>query len=205
MRFANQSAFDDPDHKLAALGYSFHPQTTIYLDPHGREQALTQSGGMMNPARQELRAGTALYKYSDQTQSPDTYLSSGWWLARAQLDHVIAYAEREGVPEGYAVRLLCCVPPEWGSRLDLVVGVRLSADLLAFRGLAKSAVGRDARGRTAIRAQNENPNLRLPQLYVPGLREVRTNKQTERHRYWFQEVGRWPVRNPYTWIYRGTT
>jgi hypothetical protein len=205
MAFANQSAFDDSEHKLLALGYSFHPKTTIYLDPSGREQALTQSGGMINPARHELRAGTTLYKYSDQTQSPDTYLSSGWWFARAQLDHIIAYAERERVPEGYAVRLLGCVPPEWGSLLNLVVSVRLSTDLLAFRGLAKSAVGRDARGRTAIEAQNKNPNLRLPQLYVPGLRDARSNQQTGRHRQWFQEVGRWPVSNAYTWIYRGTT
>lgn len=205
MPFANQSAFDDPDHKLLALGYSFAPTTTIYLDPQGREQALTQSGGMINPVRHQLRAEDRLYKYSDQTQSADTYLSSGWWFGRAQLDQIIAYAAREEVPEGYAVRLLGCVPPEWGSRLDVVISVRLNTDLLAFRGLAKSAVGRDARGRTVIEAQNRNPNLRLPQLYVPGLRDARSNKQTGRHRQWFQDVQRWPVRNPYTWIYRGTT
>jgi hypothetical protein len=204
MPFANQNAFDDPGHKVIAQGYSFHPKTTIWLDPNGREQALTQSGGMINPERCELRAGTTLYKYTDQAQSADIYLSSGWWFARRQLDHIIAFAQQEGVPEGYAVRLLGCVPPEWGSLLDLVVGVSLSTDLLAFRGLAKSAVGRDAHGRTAIEAQNENPNLRLPQLYVPGLRDARTNRPTGRHMQWFQDVKRWPVRNPYTWIYRGT-
>lgn len=78
MSFVNRSAFEDPDHRLAALGYSFNSTTTIYVDPQDREQALTQSGGMTELGRHEMRAGTKLYKYSDQTQQPDTHLSSGW-------------------------------------------------------------------------------------------------------------------------------
>lgn len=45
-------------------------------------------------------------------QPADGYLSSGWWFARAELDRVVVFARQNEVPEGYAVRLLGCVPPE---------------------------------------------------------------------------------------------
>lgn len=101
-------------------------------------------------------------------------------------------------------RLVGCVPPEWGSNLDLVVRVRLRADLLAFRGLANSAVGTDAQGRTAIEARNDIASWRLPQLFIPGLRDPRTGAPTGRHGQWFQHDGSWPVRNSFSWIYRAT-
>jgi hypothetical protein len=204
MQLANKSAFEDPKERLLALGYNLKPTTTVYLDPSGREQMLVQSGGMISPVRHELRAGTSLYKYTDARQPPDAYLSSGWWFERPELDRVIAFAERNKIPEGYAVRLLGCVPPEWGSNLDLVVRVRLTCDLLAFRGLANSALGKDAKGSTFIEVRNDIAVWRLPQLYVPGLRDPHSGKPTGNHLRWFQREGVWPVRSNYSWIYRAT-
>ena len=189
---------------LLALGYSVKPRTTIYLDPQGHEQLLIQNGGMMAPLRHELHAGTSLYKYTDAHTQPEVYLSSGWWLERRELDRVIAFAEHRRCPEGYAMRLLGCVPPEWGSNLDLVVRVRLTCDLLALRGLANSALGKDAKGSTVIEARNDLAAWRLPQLYVPGLRDHQSGRPTGHHLRWFQREGSWQVGNSYSWIYRVT-
>lgn len=202
MLLVNRSAFEDPAERLLALGYSLKPTTMVYLDPTGRERMLVQSGGMISPARHELRAGTALFKYADARRSPDDILSSGWWFERAELDRVVAFAGQNKVPEGYAVRLLGCVPPEWGSNLDLMVRVRLRCGLLAFRGLANSALGKDAQGSTFIEARNDIAAWRLPQLYVPGLRDPRSGAPTGNHARWLQREGSWPVHNSYSWIYR---
>ena len=96
------------------------------------------------------------------------------------------------------------MPPEWGSNLDLVVRVRLTCDLLAFRGLANSALGKDAKGSTFIEARNDIAAWRLPQLYVPGLRDPHSGKPTGNHLRWLQREGSWPVRSNYSWIYRAT-
>ena len=75
------------------------------------------------------------------------------------------------------MRLLCCVPPEWGSALNFIVAVRTARQLLAWRGLANSATGAfvpppgtpaAAAGTTRITARNDIAALRVPQLFIPG-------------------------------------
>lgn len=202
MNPANAAAFRDPDYRLLAQGHSFNPKTMIWLDPHGHQRLLSQSGGILSPSRYELVTGTSLYKFTDSRQPADSFLSSGWWFERRELDHILNFAKQNNYPEGYAVRLLACVPPEWGSNLDLVVSTRMACDLLAYRGLAKSAVGRDGRSRTEIEARNDLASWRLNQLFVPGLREARTDKPTNNHRQWFVSISTFAVSNAFTWIYR---
>lgn len=204
MTFENQAAYDNPAERLQALGMD--ARQGVFLDPKGKQQLLIQNGGMIAPQRRELRRSLQIFKYTDARQPPDTYLSSGWWFERAALDRILAFAKAKNYPEGYAVRLLGCVPPEWGSNLDLVIRARLNVDLVAFHGLANSALGqaRDGLGNTPIVARNEIESWRLPQLYIPGLRDTRTGRSNGRHHSWFQEEARYPVTNAFTWIHRAS-
>lgn len=186
------------------MGCNFDPKTTIYLDPTGQRQLLQKTGGIKNPIRRELREETVLYKYTDKSFASDSYLSSGWWISRKELDQVIQFSYLNKVPEGYAVRLLCCVPPEWGNNLDRVVSVRLLRDLLAYEGLANSAIAQEEVSRTEIIARNDISAWRLPQLYIPGLRDAVTNTQTGAHEVWFTIQNTWDIKNSFTWIYHGT-
>lgn len=202
MTAANRNDFFNADHRMLAEGYDLSGESDIWVDPGGTERVPVTNGGMINPSPHTIPSGTNLFRYGTADAPDSVNLTSGWWLERRELDTIIGAAQHHQTSEGMVVRLLCCVPPEWGSQLDVVIGVRTNRELLAFRGLANSASAkaRDGGPPTVIPARNEISSQRVHQLYIPGLRDPRTNQPTGRHEAFLTLQGKWPVSGR-NWIY----
>ncbi len=132
-------------------------------------------------------------------------MQGGWWLARKELDQLIRYAQINQHSLGYAVRLLCCVPPEWGSALNLLVTVEATGHLLAWQGLANSAsapfrlkpaMSGAAAGVTSIKAPNDVAALRVSQIFIPGTRPEGATRAM------FRFVGQWQTEGAIDWLSR---
>src|SRR5947208_2542684 len=135
--------FAYPTSLLAAMGHSTRPEEQIWLDPSGRTSLAPRTGGMIQPVRYDIKEGSVLYRFGSQLGTPAQTMSGGWWIERRELDQLIRFGELNERTLGYAVRLLCCVPPEWGAALNLLVAVRTRGPLAAWRGLANSARASD--------------------------------------------------------------
>ncbi|WP_270935510.1 hypothetical protein [Falsiroseomonas oryzae] len=200
----NQQDFADPISRRLARGESLGESSQIWLDPWGRSTVPIVNGGMVDPEPYEIAAGTTLYRFASAGDGVEGALRGGWWLERRQLDHLIRYSQVNGRTLGYAVRLLCCVPPEWGSALNFLVAVKAAGTLMAWRGLANSAVGvfsppagmpAAAAGTTRITARNDVAALRVPQLFIPGTR--RPGAASALFRY----EGQWQTEGARDWVF----
>jgi len=210
MAALNEADFADPASLLAAMGHSTRPEDRIWLDPSGRTSLAPRTGGMIGPVRCEVKDGSVIYRFGSQFGTPEQTMTGGWWIERRELDQLIRFAEVNERTLGYAVRLLCCVPPEWGAALNLLVSVRTRGPLAAWRGLANSASASDRmaragsrpaapRGgftRTDIDARNDIAAWRLHQLYIPG-----TRREGAADRF-FSLVGQWQTEGAPDWLYR---
>lgn len=202
MAAANRADYLDSDHRRLAEGHDLSGRSDIWLDPYGDETLPVTNGGMIGPSQHTIREDTNLFRYGT-SDAPDTVnLTSGWWLERRELDTILGAARYHQTSEGIVVRIMCCVPPEWGSKLDVVIAVRTRTELLAYRGLANSASARNKDGGppTVIQARNETSDMRLHQLYIPGLRDPRSNTPTGRHDAFLSLIGKWPVEGR-NWIH----
>lgn len=178
MTAINADAFADPVSRRLAAGEQVG-SATIWLDPRGDEQLTVINGGVIDPQPHPLAAGTRLYRFGSHARGVEHVLRGGWWLERAQLDHLINWARQHDRTLGYAARQLCCLPPEWGNDLNFLIAVETRGLIMAWRGLAASAVGVDrstrlpgfARQPTVTTARNDIAALRVPQLFIPGTRE----------------------------------
>ena len=121
MAALNEADFADPTSLLAAMGHSTRPEEQIWLDPSGRTSLAPRTGGMIQPVRYDIKEGSVLYRFGSQLGTPAQTMSGGWWIERRELDQLIRFGEINDRTLGYAVRLLCCVPPEWGTALNLLV------------------------------------------------------------------------------------
>jgi hypothetical protein len=131
-------------------------------------------------------------------------MRGGWWIERRELDHLIRYSQVNDKTLGYAVRLLCCVPPEWGSALNFIVSVKAAGIIAAWRGLANSAAAtfvpgpgmpNAAAGTTRITARNDIAALRVPQLFIPGTRQEGAAGAM------FRFEGQWQIEGATDWIH----
>jgi hypothetical protein len=203
-RAINEEDFANPISRRLAMGESLGEKDQLWLDPLGREKLARATGGILNPARYEIAKGTRIYRFASVTDGPERTMSGGWWVARPELDHMINFASREGKTLGYVVRLLCCVPPEWGSALNFIVAVRTTGLVAAWRGLANTAAAefklepgmpRAAAGTTLIFAQNRSSDTRVNQLYIPGTRREGATRAM------FSYEGQWQTEGAPDWIY----
>lgn len=199
----NEQDFADPISRSIAIGET-PGLAQIWLDPYGHERRTVATGGIVDPHRHEISPGTALYRFASYTDGVEGAMRGGWWLERKQLEHLIRYSEVNGKTLGYAVRLLCCVPPEWGVELNFLIKVSAYRLLAAWRGLANTAVASSGpaavsphiRPRpTVITAHNENSELRVPQLFIPGTR------RDGAARAMFTFGGQWQTAGPADWIF----
>jgi hypothetical protein len=192
----NERDFTDPRSRQLALGMAIDPAARIWLTPRGDETMAPQNGGMIRPMRHDLPPNTSIYRFADSRYGVEGALSGGWWMERRELDRLIRFSELNDKPISFAVRLLCCVPPEWGSRLDSLVCARTRGWLAAYRGLANSAWARDAISRTEIPARNDVAEWRLHQIFIPGLR----GPGAYRRLLIFQQ--QWDTSKGVSWIFR---
>ena len=139
-------------------------------DPHGHVLAYAQTGGMLAPARHEIAVGTKLFRFGNQNAGAVRVATGGWWIDRPAFDQLFRFAQAWDLSIGMAMRMLCLVPPEW-SDATLLVRARVSAPLLAWRGLAMSVVtpAKGGGAPVAMPQQNDIAARRLHQLFIPGL------------------------------------
>lgn len=169
--FANRASFEDARSRKLAIGTDLSPARAI-VDARGNVMAYTRTGGMLDPERYVLKAGTTVYRFG-ASRSPRDIAKGSWWIEQREFQLLVNFAISHDIYVGLAMRVLCLVPPEWSDATVLVRG-RVVQGLLAWRGLANSVVTPMKGGKGVVRLphQNEISARRLHQLYIPGLADV---------------------------------
>lgn len=169
MNFANQVAFDDRASRQLAMGVNLSPAKAL-TDAHGNVLFNTQTGGMMAPQRHEIMPASTLYRFASGSGDARGAMAGAWWLGAAEFDRVQRFAQVHQISDPLAARILCGVPPEWQD-MGLLVRVRTTRGLLAWRGLANTVVTPYPGGgpQVVMLHQNAIAERRLFQLYIPGL------------------------------------
>lgn len=167
--FVNQIQFQNPSSRMQALGMDTRPEKAV-VNGLGQPLFYTQTGGMINPQRCELKVGDILYRFVARNTPPERAVTGGWWVDKTQFTKMDHFAQTQGVSIAMASRILCCVPPEW-SDMGLLIRARVRDPLLAYRGLGNHVnIPRgDGLGNVKMTAHNDLAARRLLQLFIPGL------------------------------------
>ena len=166
--FANRASFEDPNSRKLAIGTDLSPARAL-VDARGSVVAYARTGGMLDPERYGLKAGTTVYRFG-ASRSPRDIAKGSWWIEQREFQLLVNFAISHDIYVGLAMRVLCLVPPEWSAATVLIRG-RVVQGLLAWRGLANSVVTptKGGKGIVSLPHQNEISARRLHQLYIPGL------------------------------------
>jgi hypothetical protein len=171
--FANRAAFEEARSRLIAIGTDLSPARAI-VDASGNVLAHARTGGMLDPKRYELEAGSTIYRFGGP-RAPKDVAKGGWWIEKREFQLLVNFAISNDIYVGLAMRVLCLVPPEWRgetAQTTMLLRGRVEQDLLAWRGLGNSVVTpMKGKGFVRLPHQNEISARRLHQLYIPGLAE----------------------------------
>lgn len=202
---ANEKLFADPDSRKAALGLQTGTKDLIWLNPAGSETYAIQNGGVLDPKRSDIEPGTPIYSFTTVTSELKWMIGRDWWVDRISLDQIIRFSQVNNVSMGRAVRLLCCVPLEWGNELNFLIAARTKVTLAAWRGLGNSAAASadlvSPTGRVIGRAGSETPARndiaawRCWQLCIPGLKAIGADATA-----WLTLEGQYQLGSAATWI-----
>jgi hypothetical protein len=170
--FANQAAFNDPLSRMQALGKNTRPAAAI-VSTSGKPLIYPQTGGMLNPQREEIRTGAVLYRFAGAAVKLPEAATGGWWVHKKEFEQICNYAQQKNIAVPMAARMLCCVPPEW-SDMGTLIRATAREPLLAYKGLGNnvSQPMKDGLGNVNMTAHNSIAALRLHQLFIPGLSDV---------------------------------
>ena len=174
-RFANRADFEEARSRMIAIGTDLSPARAI-VDASGNVLAHARTGGMLDPERYELGAGSTIYRFGGPKASKDV-AKGCWWIEKREFQLLVNFAISHDIYVGLAMRILCLVPPEWSDATlplrgcGVLVRGRVEQDLLAWRGLGNSVVTpmKGHKGIVRLPHQNEISARRLHQLYIPGL------------------------------------
>jgi hypothetical protein len=202
---ANEKYFIDPNSRNVALGLQTGGKE-ILLNPQGTETYAYQNGGIINPTRFDIDPGTPIFTFTTVTTELRYMLGRDFWVDRTGLDQIIRFSQVNDVSMGRAVRMLCCVPIEWGSKLNFLVAARTKVTLAAWRGLASSAAastdlvspaGRSiGTASSATPARNDIASWRCWQLCIPGLKAIGADATA-----WLALEGQYQLGDAATWLY----
>lgn len=167
--FVNQAAFNDPKSRMQALGQNTRIESAV-VDSKMKPLFFMQTGGMIHPQRDEIQAGSILYRFAGLKDGLERAMTGGWWIHAQEFAKVESFAMQNRVSVSMAARILCCVPPEW-SDMTLLVRGRAIVPLLAYKGLGNhvNTTASDNLARVKMTAHNDTAARRLHQLYIPGL------------------------------------
>jgi hypothetical protein len=170
--FANQAAFNHPFSRMQAMGKNTRPSAAI-VSPSGKPLIYPQTGGIINPVREELRVGAVIYRFAGGSAKLNDAVTGGWWVHKKEFEQICNYAEQKKITVPMAARMLCCVPPEW-SDMGTLMRATVREPLLAYKGLGNnvSQPTKDGLGNVNMTAHNHIAALRLHQLFIPGLSDV---------------------------------
>lgn len=174
-RFANRADFEEARSRMIAIGTDLSPSRAI-VDASGNVLAHARTGGMLDPERYELGAGSTIYRFGGP-KAPKDVAKGCWWIEKREFQLLVNFAISHDIYVGLAMRILCLVPPEWSDATlplrgcGVLVRGRVEQDLLAWRGLGNSVVTpmKGHKGIVRLPHQNEISARRLHQLYIPGL------------------------------------
>jgi hypothetical protein len=163
MEFANQRFFDLPSALLEARGAD-RKQPVAKAD--GTLDWVT-NGGIIAPQRHEIATGTRLVRFGNIT--PHFAVAGGWWLEFSAYRKIEDFADRYKMPVQVALRLLCCVPPEW-SQLTVLMQAHTIAPLLAYRGSGApvTLVNKTTKQISFMAVTADASGQIVPQLFIPG-------------------------------------
>ena len=164
-QYANQTAFEQARSRLQAIGTDLSPDKAI-VDPQGKVLFHARTGGMLDPERHVVKAGSTIYRFGG-SRSPKDVAKGGWWMGQREFQLLGNFAISNDIYLGLAMRVLCLVPPEWSDATVLIRG-RVEQDLLAWRGLANSVVTpmRGGKGQVRMPHHNEISARRVHQLFI---------------------------------------
>lgn len=167
--FVNKTVFQNPKSRMQALGMDTRPQKAV-VNGLGQPLFYTQTGGMINPQRWELKPGEILYRFVARKTQPDRAVTGDWWVDKTAFAKMERFAQFHAISIAMAARMLCCVPPEW-SDMGKLIRVHVGEPLLAYRGLGNnvSIDKNDGLGPVRMTAHNDLASRRLYQLFIPGL------------------------------------
>lgn len=177
--YANQAAFNNPLSRMQALGKNTRPSAAI-VGPDGKPLIYPQTGGMINPQREELRTGATLYRFAAGSAKLTDAATGDWWVHKREFERIFNFAQQKNIAVPMAARLLCCVPPEW-SDMGTLIRATVREPLLAYKGLGNHVVQpmNDGLGAVKMTAHNHISELRLHQLFIPGLADVAKTKANQ--------------------------
>lgn len=168
MNFINQAWFDKPEARLEASGANLRSPRSAIVSPNGEVLMHITNGGIINPRRKALPAGTRMVRLGG-SGLPHIAVAGNWWLEWQQYKLVEAFADRRGLPMPVAMRLLACVPPEW-NEMTVVLQARLKVAVLAYAGNSAPVYDRDQRtGTSTYLSGSDGAGGAIEQLYIPGL------------------------------------
>jgi hypothetical protein len=203
---ANEKYFSDPDSRKVAQGLQAGADKLIWLNRTGSVTHAIQNGGILDPRRYDIDPATPIFSFTTTTTEIKFMLGRDFWVDRAGLDQIIRFSQVNDISMGRAVRVLCCVPPEWGSTLNFLVAARTRVALTAWRGLANSAAASaplvSPSGRVIGQAGSETPARndiaawRCWQLYIPGLKALGADATA-----WLTLEGQHQLGGAATWLY----
>ena len=168
--YANQAQFSSDNAMLRALGID--SRKASLLDHRGQTISHPQTGGMLSPQKHELREGEILWRFASSEDDLKKSVLGGWWLASREFETLCNFAQHHDIHVAMAVRVLCCVPPEW-SDMGRLLRVKVKTPLLAYKGLGNSVsfAHEDGLGDVNITAHNDIASRRIHQLFIPGLEQ----------------------------------
>lgn len=162
MEYCNQRWFDLPGSELEARG------STLRDGFEHDAGAVPVNGGILNPVPRPLLPGARLVRFGD-VGTVHLTVGGPWWMELAQYLKIEAYADRSGTTVPHALRLFCCVPPEWNS-LSIVVQVMVVQPLLAYSGLSAPVWRKkDDRAGPPFLTGGEGKGGQFSQLFIPGM------------------------------------
>jgi hypothetical protein len=168
MDFINQAWFDKPEARLEASGANLRSPRSAIMSPSGDVLAYITNGGIINPRRTVLAAGTCMVRLGG-SGLPHIAIAGNWWLDWQQYKLVERFADKRGLPMPVAMRLLACVPPEW-NEMTVLLKTRLKVPVLAYTGNSAPVIDRDRRtGTSTYLSGIDDAGGLIEQLYIPGM------------------------------------
>lgn len=172
MAFENQRWFDLPSSLEEARGGDARlgprARQSEVVAPDGTVIFRITNGGITNPGRRVLAAGTRLVRLSSGGL-PVQAMAGSWWMEWPSYQAIEQFADNQGVSLPVAVRLLCCVLLDW-NEMTMIVQARLKLPLLAYEGFGAPALQRNPRLNASEYLDGRAAEaLNIKQLYIPGL------------------------------------
>src|SRR5258706_9649631 len=155
---------------LMARGFALDRGKGKYVTSAG-SNCVARNGGIANPQKVHLRVGQIYFRWADairERADRQKAVYGGWWVDYGTLEKMVEFAHRSGLDFGYALKLMCAVPYEWGESNRIVVA-ELQRPLDAWAGSGRKAEVTSKSKRDG--GADYTPPPDVMQLFIPGMED----------------------------------